>query len=75
MMFAASNRCRFAPNDFDWRLSDLTFTVANTPGTDHIPTINYFIHWPIFSVPKVPMPFSRKAKTIRFSFRRPTLKV
>jgi hypothetical protein len=35
----------------------------------------YFIHWPIFSVPKVPMPFSRKAKTIRFSFRSPTLKV
>lgn len=32
-------------------------------------------HCPIFSVPNVPMPFRRKAKTKRFSFRRPTLKL
>src|ERR1700738_1953877 len=35
----------------------------------------YLSHWPIFSVPNVPMPFSRNAKTNRFSLRRPTLKV
>lgn len=38
-------------------------------------TNTYFIHWPIFSVPNVPIPFSRNAKTIRFSLRNPTLKV
>src|ERR1051326_9613734 len=35
----------------------------------------YRPRWPICSVPKVPMPFKRKAKTTRFSLRRPTLKL
>src|SRR6266550_1816918 len=35
----------------------------------------YLAHCPIFSVPNVPIPFSRNAKTIRFSLRKPTLKV
>lgn len=35
----------------------------------------YRARWPICSVPKLPIPFRRKAKTTRFSFRRPTLKL
>src|SRR6185295_13872037 len=35
----------------------------------------YRARWPICSVPKLPIPLRRKAKTTRFSFRRPTLKL
>ena len=38
-------------------------------------TGDYRPRWPNCSVPKLPMPFSLKLKTTRFSFRRPTLKL
>ena len=46
-----------------WRISFLCRFVAHRK------------RWPICSVPKLPIPFSRKLNTTRFSFRRPTLKV
>lgn len=52
----------------------LTREHARRPG---VPSRTYCLltHCPIFSVPNVPMPFRRKAKTKRFSLRTPTLKL
>src|SRR5262249_49166781 len=53
-----------------WR-ADQESTLTSTPEA----CVPYFPHCPIFSVPNVPRPFRRKAKTKRFSLRRPTLKL